>query len=354
MKNKILLLFVLVFIFQANNMFSQGCETGDPTTDNDSLNPKKIIIFGYIQPEYNYTFSEPAVSTFAFRRARVGVRGKVFQDFSYYLMLEASPFIGGVGSAYLMDAFIAWEKYNWARIAIGSFKQPFSRELQTACHALTTIDRSIVVDQLVSPQRDYGLMLLGGNKYTRFTYMAALMNGRGLNVKDNNNKKDIVARGSYRIADFISIGASFRFGYPNYDEPPSDGFVTTRTTVGGDILLRFNNLHIQGEYIYDEGDYNRAAGGGCGSEPMLLGERRDGAYGMIWYDTKINLQPVFKYEYFDQDLDIKEIGYTERMTIGLNYFYNEHVRIQLNYQANIETFINIDNDKFLAQIQYKF
>jgi hypothetical protein len=354
MKNKILFLFAFVLMFQANNIFSQGCETGDPTTDNDSINAPKIIIFGYIQPEYHYTFSDPAESTFGFRRARLGVRGKLFKDFTYYFMLEASPFIGGVGSAYLMDAFVAWEKYNWARIAVGSFKQPFGREVTTACYALTTIDRAIVSDQLVAPQRDYGLMVLGGNKYTKFTYAAALMNGRGLNAVDNNNKKDIVARATYRIADFISIGASFRYGYPNYDQPPTPDFVNTRTTVGGDILLTFNNLHVQGEYIYDEGDYNRAAGGGCGAEPMLLGPRRDGAYGMIWYDTKINLQPVFKYEYFDQDLDIKEIGYQERMTLGLNYFFNEKVRLQLNYQANIETFINIDNDKFIAQIQYKF
>ena len=354
MKNKIVLLFVLAFIFQANNMFSQGCETDGPTTDNDSINAKKIIIFGYIQPEYNYTLSNPPESTFAFRRARVGVRGKVFQDFSYYFMLEASPFIGGVGSAYLMDAFVAWEKFKWMRIAMGSFKQPFGREVATACFALTTIDRAIVSDQLVSPQRDYGIIFMGGSRYTRFTYSVAVMNGRGLNVKDNNNKKDFIGRGTYKVHKVLSIGASFRYGYPNYDQPPTEGFKNTRTTVGGDILLTFNNLHIQGEYIYDEGDYNRAAGGGCGSEPMLLGKRRDGAYGMIWYDTKINLQPVFKYEYFDQDLDIKEIGYSERMTIGLNYFFNEHVRVQLNYQANIETYINIDTDKFLAQIQYKF
>ena len=345
MKNKVLLLFALIFLFQANNLYAQGCDAAEP--ENDSTAVAKIKIIGFIQPEFNYTFSNPAESTFAFRRARIGITGKVLKDFRYYMLLETSPFIGGVGSAYLMDAFVAWEKYNWARIAIGSYKQPFGLEVSTACNSLTTIDRAIVSDQLVSPQRDYGLMVLGGNKYNRLNYFVALMNGRGLNVKDNNTKKDVIARVTYKVFDFVTIGGSFRYGYPNNN-------TDTRTTYGGEILFKFNNLHIQGEYIQDEGDYNRAAGGGCGSEPLELGKKRSGAYGMIWYDTKWNVQPVFKYEYFDQDHDIKDIGYSERMTIGINYFFNDKIRLQVNYQANIETYINIDNDKLLAQIQVIF
>jgi len=42
------------------------------------------------------------------------------------------------------------------------------------------------------------------------------------------------------------------------------------------------------------------------------------------------------------------------MTIGVDYFINHKVRIQLNYQAHIETSINIDNDMLLAQIQIKW
>jgi phosphate-selective porin len=348
MKNKIILLFVLVFLFQVNNIYSQGCDVDDP---NDSIPAAKIKIFGFLQPEYNYTLSDPAESTFAFRRARIGVRGRLFEDFTYYFMLETSPFIGGVGSAYLMDAFVSWDKYNWTRIAVGSFKQPFGLEVATACNALLTIDRAIVSDQLVVPQRDYGLMLLGGNKYTKFGYAVALMNGSGLNTKDENNKKDIIGRATYKLFDFMTIGASFRYGYP----VPNDND-DSRTTYGGEILLEFNNLHIQGEYIYDEGAYNRAADAGCGAEPLELAEKRDGAYGMIWYDTKWNLQPVFKYEFFDQDLDRKDIpnAYSERMTLGVNYFFNDSIRLQVNYQANIETVLNIDNDKFLAQIQVVF
>ncbi len=346
MKHKIYLLFAFVLFFQTNNIFSQGCE-GDEPIKNDSLNPITVNIFGYLQPQFDNTFSDNNENSFRFKRARIGVRGKLYEDFSYYFMMEASPFIGGVGSAYLLDAFITYDKYNWARISVGSFKQPFGQEVTTACWNLTTIDRAVVSDQLVAPQRDYGLMVLGGNKYTKFNYAIALMNGRGLNVEDNNAKKDIIGRATYKITDFMTLGGSFRFGYPNND-------VDTRTTVGGDIALVFNNLKINAEYIYDEGDYNRAAGGGCGSEPLELGERRDGAYIMAAYETKWKVQPVFKYEFFDSSLDIKDIGYQEMMTLGVNYFFNDKVRLQINYQAHIETYINIDNDMILAQMQVRF
>ena len=336
---------ISMFTYQVQ---AQGCDAEEP---NDSIAPAKIKVFGFIQPEYNYTLSDPAESTFKFRRARVGVRGRVFEDWTYYFMLETSPFIGGVGSAYLMDAFVTWDKYNWARLSVGSYKQPFGREVQTACNSLITIDRAIVSDQLVVPQRDYGISIWGGNVNTRLNYAFALMNGSGLNRVDNNNKKDIVGRVTYKVFDFMTIGGSFRYGYPKLNNNDD-----SRTTYGGEVLFDINNLHIQGEYIHDEGAFDPGADTGCGSEPLALGEKRDGAYGMIWYDTKWNLQPVFKYEFFDQDLDLKDVPYrySERMTIGLNYYFNKAVRLQVNYQANIETVINEDNDKFLAQIQVVF
>ncbi len=347
MINKIYIVFVLALLFLGNNAFSQGCEGDDPGTANDSINGNKPILFGYLQAQYDHTFSDPNESTFRFKRARIGVRGKVMDDFSYYFMLETSPFIGSSGDAYIMDAFITYDKYNWARVSVGSFKQPFSLEVATPCHSLTTIDRSIVADQLVAPQRDFGIGLYGGNKYTKLNYALALMNGRGLGVVDNNTKKDIIGRATYKITNFLTLGGSFRYGHPNTNDD-------SRTTVGGEFAMVFNNLKVQGEYIYDEGDYNRAAGGGCGATPVELGEKRDGAYIMASYDTEWNIQPVFKYEYFDPNIDIKEIGYQEMMTVGVNYFINDKIRVQVNYQAHIETYINVDNDMLLAQVQVKF
>ena len=353
MKNKIYILFALILLFQVNKAFSQGCEGDDPAT-NDSISAPSVKIFGYIQPQYDYNFTDgDQENTFKFKRARIGARGTFYKDFSYYFMLETSPFIGSSGDAYLMDAFVTYNADNWARISIGSYKQPFSLDVATPCHSLTTIERSIVADQLVAPQRDFGIAVFGGNKYNKLNYAVALMNGNGIggaNPKDTNTKKDIIGRATYKITNFLTVGGSFRFGYPIPNNNEDD-----RTTLGGEFLLELDKLAVQAEYIYDEGAYFLGAGGGCGADPIPLGEKRDGAYMMASYSVNEKFQPVLKYEFFDPDLDLKDDGtYQERMTIGFNYFFNDKVRFQLNYLANIETVINVDNDALLAQAQIKF
>ncbi len=348
MKTKIIILFTVLFLFQFNSVFAQGCEGDLPVAGGDGV-PKtsSTTFFGYFQPQYDTYFTDPGENTFKFKRARFGVRGRVNRSFSYYAMIETSDFISSDGNVYLMDAFITYDKLEWTKFSVGSFKQPFGLEVNTACNNLTTIDRAIVSDQIVAPQRDMGLMMLGGSDKTKFRYSVALMNGRGLGVKDNNTKKDIIGRASYKLFDFMTVGVSYRYGYPNNN-------TLDRKTYGAEVVFNYSNLKVQGEYIHDEGDYNRAADGGCGSTPLELGAERAGAYIMASYDVNKQIQPVFKYEYFDQDLDIKKIGYQEMMTLGVNYFFNDNTRLQVNYQNKIETGLSVDNDALLVQLQVKF
>ena len=42
------------------------------------------------------------------------------------------------------------------------------------------------------------------------------------------------------------------------------------------------------------------------------------------------------------------------MTLGVNYFFNDNTRLQVNYQNKIETATTIDNDALLFQLQVKF
>jgi phosphate-selective porin len=348
MKTKIIILFTFILTLSFNTTFAQGCEEDIPANSTDSGVPKtsSLTFFGYIQPQFSAQFTDPSSNTFNFKRARFGVRGRASRSFSYYFSVETSDFISADGNVYLLDAFVTYDKYKWAKASLGSFKQPFSLENVTACYALMTIDRSIVVDQLVAPQRDYGLMLLGGDATTKFEYRVGLMNGRGLGVTDNNTKKDIIGRLTYKPFDFLAVGTSFRYGYPNNNEDD-------RTTYGFEFLADYEGFALQGEYIHDEGDYNRAAGGGCGATPVELGPKRQGAYIMLSYMSKIKLQPVFKYEYFDADTDVKYLGYQEMMTIGANYFFNDKTRLQVNYQSRTET-PTIKNNSLVFQMQIKF
>ncbi len=339
MKNIYKLLLVAIFFSLSQASFAQGCE--EPSNDEDGAK-----LFGFFQPEFDYKMTDPNVNTFKFKRARIGVTGNIPYDFSYYVVMENSKFVSSTGHPYLLDAFISYKRFKWATVSVGSFKQPFGQEVNTSCSGLHTITRASVSDQLVAPQRDMGIMLMGGNNDTKVKYALAIMNGRGLLFEDNNAKKDIIGRLTFKPLEFLRIGGSYRYGYPVNNED-------RRLSFAGELQLEYNNILFQAEYIYDEGDYYAAAGGGCGAEPVPLGNKRDGAYAQLLYMTPWNLQPVVKFEMFDYDKDLEN---TEEniITAGVNYWFNDWTRIQVNYRYRAEIGNEVKNDDILVQLQVKF
>lgn len=341
MRKLIPLFSIIVLTVYSLSAYTQGCEEPSSGGDDDGLKA-----FGFLQSQFDYTLSDPQTSTFKFKRARIGIRGDIPYDFSYYAVLENSSFVSRTGNPYLLDAFISYKRFKWANISVGSFKQPFGLEVNTACHSLHTIERSLASDQLVVPQRDMGIMLLGGTKETFVKYSVAILNGNGLSVKDNNLKKDFVGRVTIHPLDFLRIGGNFRYGFPNNDS-------TNRLSYGAEIEISTGNILVQAEYIYDEGDYNRAAGGGCGSEPLVLGDSRDGYYVQALYMTPWMVQPVLKFESFDTDKELNDNS-IYWITTGINYWFNDWTRLQVNYSYRAENGAEVKNDVISAQLQVKF
>lgn len=365
MYRKVLIIIIGIALAMPVTSMAQGCM--EPSSDDG------VSIIGFLQPQYEYGFmGEDAegnslnTSSFMFNRARLGVTGQVPYDFSYYAMAEFSPMKGG---PYLLDFFITYHGLGpWANISVGQFKQPFGLELSTPCHALHTIDRSLVVNELASPFRDMGVMVSGGtdtlsifgleNKNI-FSWSVALVNGTGLNELDNNVEKDIVGRLAFSPADFLTVGGSFRYG----KQKNPDAAITKpdeRSRFGADLTLNFLNFLMQGEYISGEDKGSKLVGGGCGSEPeVVTGDfSSSGYWGMIMYDTPWRLQPLVKYQSYDPDTD-EDYNQLSTLTFGINYFFNDWTRLQVNYLYNVEessdtdpqNYHEIDNDMLLVQLQ---
>jgi len=327
--------------------FSQGCE--EPSEDGG------IKLFGFIQPQYDYIFNEGNTNSFNFNRARLGVTGVIPYDFSYYAVLEMSPSFNDKQMPFLLDAYVSYNRYEWARAAIGQFKSPFTLELQTACSGLLTINRSKTVMELASPLRDMGLMISGGNDTTFVKYQFAIMNGSGMNNFDDNSAKDYVGRVVLQPFSFFSIGGSYRYG----TSAPKDATVTVddlHTRYGIETQLNFGEFHFQAEYIFGKDDGSYMTGGGCGGpgEVVTGSVERRGFYGMASYMFDFGLQPVAKFEMFDSDISVtNKAEYIS--TFGINYFFNDWTRLQINYCMIQESAIKqIDNDRLMVQMQIKF
>ncbi len=345
------ILFILIAtLFLGVNAQAQGC--AEPASDDGAVN-----VFGFLQAQYDYGFTEgDNTSTFGFNRARIGVMGNIPYDFSYYVMLEASPFKLGKPNAYLLDAFITYRRFDFAKVSLGSFKSPFGQELSTPCHALHTINRSKFVNELTAPDRDMGIMLLGGSDTTLFRYQLAYMNGSGLLVEDPDKYKDIVGRVLVQPFDWMHVGGSFRFGKANnVDETVSEP--DERKRLGAEFEVEKFGFLVQGEYIWAEDIGSYLVGGGCGGDPELVqgSVKRQGLSIMALYNTPWNLQPVIKYENYNPDIDFEGNNNMEHVTtLGVNYFFNEWTRLQVNYEYKAEWEHEIANDMIMVQLQVRF
>jgi len=344
--------------------FAQGCMGGD------SEDGVKVV--GYIQPQYEYQFigddgtpfhNLKSNNSFYFNRARVGVVGNIPYDFSYYFMMEMSPTKGG---PQILDAFITYKRWDpYLNVSFGQFKSPFGLELTTPCQALHTVNRSRVVSELASPFRDMGIMFLGSTgelfgMKNLISYRFAITNGTGMNVFDDDKYKDYIGRLVVTPMEGLSIGASYKFG----KQASQSGADTPdqHQRWGADISFNKYNVLFQAEYIDGNDKGSTLIGGGCGEEGTLVeGDfKRNGFMAMLGYKTKWNIQPIIKFESYDPDTNT-EFNKQQDWTYGINYWFNEWTRVQLNYVYRAEessddwsNYNEIDNDFFVLQVQVIF
>lgn len=358
------LLSLLFFVMLSSSLFAQGCED-DGGGDDDGVKLK-----GFIQPQFNYNFKGTDdegksldENSFGFNRARLGVLGSIPYDIKYYFFVEYSPFVSSSGNVAILDAFITYDRFGmYAKVSMGQFKAPISLEQNTSCSGLYTVKRSDVVVQLAGPQRDLGIMVMGGSDTTLIRYALAVMNGSGKNMLDDNTGKDVVGRLLFQpLSDrkMLSVGGSFRIGQRN----PTDLAEAQNDLMrfAGELKFAYEGFVLQGEYIHGIDKLNSTSKvpiyGGCGGivgyETKTAGTyEKSGYWAMASYKTAWNLEPVIKYDTYDRDLAVED-DWNSNITIGLNYFFNDWTRFQLNYIIATEA-TPIDNDMIMFQAQVKF
>ncbi len=86
------------------------------------------------------------------RQARLAVEGVLYSVWDYELGVDFAD-----GDADVKDAYLGYEGFDFARLQIGQFKEPFSLEEQTSSAALTFMERSLV--NALAPGRHIGVGL---------------------------------------------------------------------------------------------------------------------------------------------------------------------------------------------------
>ncbi len=145
-----------------------------------------LRLFGYLQFRYatrvQEAFDETYESGFGFRRARIGVDGKLYSPRLYYKMnVEAAG-----ASVVLNDAFVEGALPHGFKLRAGQFKVPFSRQFINPAEKLSFVERSVATEAF-RYDRDIGALLTWTGVGDNLDVMVGMYNGGGKNAAKNDN-----------------------------------------------------------------------------------------------------------------------------------------------------------------------
>ena len=309
---------------------------------------RQLKIAGYTQVRYQFHSNLPDddndnVSSFDVRRARLDLKGAVTERFDYRLQVE---FAGA--SAKVIDATAAYTFDPALKITIGQFKIPFSMENLASSSLIDAIDRSQVVEALVSRSkdvignqngRDIGVQASGAlfeiGNIKLVEYAAGVFNGAGTNKLDANANKDYAARLVVHPVQGLDIGGSYYGGYATLGTPPAG---RRRDRAGAELSYTLDPLTVKGEFIYGKDSVTEKTGwyaqAGVFAIPKIL-------------------QFVVKYDSYDPNID-KQDNETDLATAGVNLFITKWTYIQAMYQLKYADPDDIRDHAALAQFTIKF
>jgi len=322
--NAVLLIFGLFFLSTAS---IKGENKGEHSLSTE----QSMKLSGFTQ--VGYTHSKEGLSEFKIRRARIVLKGDIFKNINYRLQIDA------VKSPILLEAIVEFSIKPYIVLRIGQFKVPFSLENLTSSSSLDTINRSQTVEKLCpgrdigSQGRDIGAMASG--KFSKIEYSLGIFNGSGINKGDLNKQKDIGGRLVFHPWDFFQVTAAFYDGrYSSASGLPAQ----RRDRTGIEVFLNQSPISVKGEYIFARDNQTSKQGWYVQAGYFIISKK---------------LQSLIKYDSYDQDKEIAG-DTSEIITFGLNYFFSEVTKLQINYEFHREVSGTPSSSTLLAQFQAGF
>ena len=285
----------------------------------------RIKLHGYAQGGYFYN-RQGGVNTNSFELKRVlfWAEAKITPRWSFLFMHDFSSVV----QEYYTDYRVSNNKA--LTIRLGQFKTGLTYENPLSPTAMETIDvyadgvtylTMCGSDPLLGVQygRDLGLSVFGETNNGLFRYEIDVMNGQGINKKDGNNKKDVIARLELRPAKGLNVIATGQLGHGhaiakslyNPDINVGDDYKRNRLSFG--MAYKSNSINIHGEYLEGkDGDVTSRGAYFMGSVPLYKKLEFVGSYDFFNFNTTLGM---------DQ----------HKIVAGLQYWFFKKCRFQVNY-----------------------
>ena len=338
------------------------------SAQNSEGNAKQIIddlasrieLHGYAQAGYTYKDAGEGspTNTFDVKRVLFWAKAKVTDRWSFLFMHDFSSVVQEFYTDYKVhDAFC---------VRFGQFKNSYSLENPLSPTKLELIEcysqagiylTGCGSDPLYGVQygRDLGLMVYGNVLNKHLFYEFAVMNGQGINRKDGNKFKDIIARLEYRPIEGLNIVTTGQIGRGHavntslYNPTIALGqdYKRHRCTFGADYRSKAFNVH--GEYLNGwDGDAHSWGAYLTGCVPLAR-------FGSPEIGQRLEL--VASYDFFNFNTDL---GMDQHKAIGgLQYWFYKKCRLQVQYVyknafISENQFVHGANHGIQCQLQVRF
>lgn len=293
-----------------------------------------VNISGFIQAAYDW--DDKGTSTFHIRRARLSLAGDVYNG-KRGTKIDYTLQVGFNDTPKVVDLWVRYRLNKAFNLQFGQFKTPTMIELTEYTQPrLELIEFSLAnqrimrmngedVSGVASAGRDMGVQLYGSffhkADYSILNYNIAVMNGCGINLKDNNNSKDLIGRLLIKPIKGLTLGGFYQFGEGNFTDSellPTFGQVANPKYVelhryGAGADYKFGPITLRSEYV-----------------KALTGElESESAYVTAGYAFNHKVSMGARWDYFDDNTKTK--AHEQHYTIGVNYRPLTALRFQLNY-----------------------
>ena len=244
--------------------------------ENKWLQDVKLSGYGMIQYQMQDKVTDEQ-NFFNLRLARVSLDGRAHEDFAYKVQMQINGNTSEGSSAIrLVDFFTEWQRLDFLRVKVGQFKRPFTFEnpMNPITQGFMSYSQNVTklsgfsdrTGEHASNGRDIGVQVQGdllklcGHHW--FHYQVGVFNGEGINVRDQDNRKDIIGGVWLMPVDGLRLGA---FGWKGNRVGVGD---KTRYA----LSLEFSkwDFTLRSEYIHSKG---------MGADAKA-GDRADGLYAL--------------------------------------------------------------------------
>ena len=260
-------------------------------------------------------------------------------------------------------------------ITAGRQKKPFGLEAQAGEDKKPTIklaQSARAGSGIDLDARDIGVVIKGdlfpnfdpGYRYRvpALEYAVGLLNGRGsdaygyTNLSDDNKQKDIAGRVVLNApVEYSSVFRGLSLGGSYYSGKSGSSGIVDKNRSGLDISYVNTPVGFTLEYAKGEDGTIKKSGRTLTifynqGEQFVGGYKAQDRYD-DWYP--VTFQPFVRFDRWDPDTSIAG-NRKDITTIGLNWFFAQTTKLQVNYNIITEESNKIANNEFLAQLQYAF